>query len=363
MEEPILSQHNHRYVVFPIQYPKLWEMYKKAVDSFWRPEEIDLRADLLQWETVLTKAERKLVSRILAFFATADGIVAENLVERFCRDVAIPEAKFFYCFQLVIENIHAETYSMLLESLIVDSEERRALLDAATEVPTIAAKNAWAVKWIENSIADFATRLAAFVAVEGLFFSSSFAYIFFLKSQGKMNALGFSNELICRDEGMHTAFASLLFQHLHNRPPMQVIHEMFKEAVEIEIQFASEALSSPVPGMTILEMSQYIRFSADQLLKTLGYEALYGDSNPFEFMAMMSLPGRVNFFEKQNSDYRLPRMEVSDVRTGLWSEDAFCAGYSKENVGRRRSEIRSEDEGKSGSHPDTAFPIQSLFNQ
>ncbi|KAF6758160.1 ferritin-like superfamily [Ephemerocybe angulata] len=318
MEEPILSIANHRYVVYPIQYPALWEMYKKSVDSFWRPEEIDLRVDLVHWEKLLTEPERNLVARILAFFATADGIVAENLVERFCRDVTIPEAKFFYGFQLAMENIHAETYSMLLENLIVDSEKRKALLEAATTVPTIAAKNAWALKWIENSVVSFATRLAAFVAVEGLFFSSSFAYIFFLKSQGKMNGLGFSNELIARDEGMHTAFASLLFSHLHFRPPSDLVHEMFKEAVDIEIRFAADALSGPIPGMTIHEMAEFIRFSADQLLRTLGYDPIYGDRNPFMFMTMISLPGRANFFEKQNSDYRLPRVDATAVRTGQW---------------------------------------------
>ncbi|KAF6742125.1 ferritin-like superfamily [Ephemerocybe angulata] len=273
-------------------------------------------------------------------FATADGIVAENLVERFCRDVAIPEAKFF-----------------TVSSWLSKTSMRRRILcysKASSLILRASGLTRCSDRGSDHSGQDaLATRLAAFVAVEA-FLLIEFRIYFFLKSQGKMNALGFSNELICRDEGIaHCVCVALIPAPAYNRPPMQVIHEMFKEAVEIEIQLC-------------IQMSQYIRFSADQLLKTLGYEALYGDSNPhrqFEFMAMMSLPGRVNFFEKQNSDYRLPRMEVSDVRTGLWSEDAFCAGYSKENVGRRRSEIRSEDEGKSGSHPDTAFPIQSLFNQ
>ena len=302
--------------------PQIWQMYKKAEASFWTAEEIDLSKDLHDWNNRLNKDEQYFVSHVLAFFAASDGIVNENLVERFSGEVQIPEARCFYGFQIMMENIHSETYSLLIDTYIKEPKQRTYLFDAidtsecirtrpsrvncqlTLAVPCIRKKADWALKWINDKNSTFASRLVAFAAVEGIFFSGSFAAIFWLKKRGLMPGLTFSNELISRDEGMHTDFACLLFSHLKKRPSKQAVQEIITEAVTIEQEFLTESLPCALLGMNSNLMKQYIEFVADRLLLALGNTKVYNSTNPFDFMENISLAGKTNFFEKRVGDYQ-----------------------------------------------------------
>lgn len=303
-EEPLLKENGNRFVLFPIKYHEIWQMYKKAEASFWTAEEIDLGKDMTDWENKLNDDERYFIKHVLAFFAASDGIVNENLVERFSGEVQIPEAKCFYGFQIMMENIHSETYSLLIDTYIKDTKEANHLFNAMEEIPCIKKKADWALKWISDNNSTFAERLIAFAAVEGIFFSGSFASIFWLKKRGLMPGLTFSNELISRDEGMHTDFACLLFSHLINRPDKKVVEKVITEAVHIEKEFLTDALPVALLGMNSKLMCQYIEFVADRLLVALGNEKIYKATNPFDFMENISLNGKTNFFEKRVSDYQ-----------------------------------------------------------
>ncbi|ANB15447.1 ribonucleotide-diphosphate reductase subunit RNR2 [Sugiyamaella lignohabitans] len=303
-DEPLLQENPNRFVLFPIKYHEIWQMYKQAEASFWTAEEIDLGKDISDWEHRLNDDERFFISRVLAFFAASDGIVNENLVERFSGEVQIPEAKCFYGFQIMMENIHAETYSLLIDTYIKDAKEANFLFHAIDNIPCIKKKADWALRWIADDQSTFAERLVAFAAVEGIFFSGSFASIFWLKKRGLMPGLTFSNELISRDEGMHTDFACLLFGHLVNRPKKSVIEKIITEAVIIEKEFLTDALPCSLLGMNAKLMCQYIEFVADRLLLSLGNSKVYNATNPFDFMENISLSGKTNFFEKRVSDYQ-----------------------------------------------------------
>ena len=278
-------------------------MYKKAEASFWTAEEIDLSKDTHDWNNRLNDDERHFISHVLAFFAASDGIVNENLIERFSNEVQAAEARCFYGFQIMMENIHSETYSLLIDSYIKDPAQREYLFDAIETVPCVKRKAEWALRWISDKRSSFGERLVAFAAVEGIFFSGSFASIFWLKKRGLMPGLTFSNELISRDEGMHTDFACLLFSHLQRRPHPDTVERIIKEAVAIEQEFLTDALPCKLIGMNADLMCQYIEFVADRLLVSLGNEKYYNKSNPFDFMDMISLQGKTNFFEKRVSDY------------------------------------------------------------
>ncbi|CAO3680658.1 hypothetical protein G6F70_003476 [Rhizopus microsporus] len=302
-QEEILRENTRRFCLFPIKYHEIWQFYKKAEASFWTAEEIDLSKDLHDWENKMTENERFFISRVLAFFAGSDGIVNENLVQNFCDEVKIPEAKCFYGFQIMIENIHAETYSLLIDTYIKDNQEKEMLFSAIDTIPCIKRKADWAFKWISSN-GSFAERLVAFAAVEGIFFSGSFASIFWLKKRGLMPGLTFSNELICRDEGLHTDFACLLFTHLRKRPSQERVKDIILEAVSIEQEFLTDALPVALIGMNSALMCQYIEFVADRLMVALGFDKIYMATNPFDFMDMISLQGKTNFFEKRVSDYQ-----------------------------------------------------------
>ncbi|KAL4074118.1 ribonucleotide reductase [Scleroderma yunnanense] len=302
-EEPLLKDSRRRFVLFPIQYHEIWQMYKKAEASFWTAEEMDLSKDLNDWNNRLNDNERHFVSHVLAFFAASDGIVNENLVERFSNEVQVAEARCFYGFQIMMENIHSETYSLLIDTYIKDAAEREYLFDAIETIPCVKRKAEWALRWISDQRSTFAERLVAFAAVEGIFFSGSFAAIFWLKKRGLMPGLTFSNELISRDEGMHTDFACLLFSHLKRRPHPDTVEHVITEAVKIEQEFLTDALPVGLIGMNATLMCQYIEFVADRLLVSLGNDKVYNVTNPFDFMDMISLQGKTNFFEKRVSDY------------------------------------------------------------
>ncbi|KAK2646896.1 hypothetical protein Ddye_022091 [Dipteronia dyeriana] len=301
-EEPILMEQNERFCMFPIRYKQVWEMYKKAQASFWTAEEVDLSQDVQQWER-LSDSERHFISHVLAFFAASDGIVLENLAARFINDIQIPEARAFYGFQIAMENIHSEMYSLLLETYIKDSKEKHRLFNAIENIPCVASKAKWAFEWI-NSSTSFAERLVAFACVEGIFFSGSFCAIFWLKKRGLMPGLTFSNELISRDEGLHCDFACLLYSLLRKQLPWEKVHHIVHEAVEIETQFVCESLPCALIGMNASLMSQYIKFVADHLLVTLGCQKKYNVENPFDWMEFISLQGKTNFFERRVGDYQ-----------------------------------------------------------
>lgn len=303
--EPICQQDDHgsRFSLFPIEHPDLWGMYKQHVASFWTADEIDLSADLTDWQERLTDAERHFVSMVLAFFAGADGIVVENLAERFCREVTIPEARCFYSFQMAMESIHQETYCLLIDTYISNPKDRDILFSAHTSVPSVRRKAKWAQRYI-GSDAGFAERLVAFAAVEGIFFSGSFCAIFWLKKRGLMPGLTFSNELISRDEGLHCSFACQLYSKLQQKLPERRIHDLIREAVDIEKGFVCDALPVSLIGMNASMMAQYIEFVADRLLLDLGYRPLFGSKNPFDWMDMISLEGKTNFFEKRVGEYQ-----------------------------------------------------------
>ncbi len=300
--EPLLTENKNRFVLFPIQHDDIWQMYKQAEASFWTAEEIDLSPDLADWEK-LNDGERHFVSHVLAFFAASDGIVNENLAINFLSEVQYPEAKCFYGFQVMMENIHSETYSLLIDTYVRDSREKNKLFNALETVPCVAKKGEWALKWINSE--TFVERLIAFAAVEGIFFSGSFCSIFWLKKRGLMPGLSFSNELISRDEGLHCEFACLLYtQHIKNKLPQERVYEIILDAVRIEKEFITEALPVALIGMNAGLMTQYIEFVADFWLQRLGYEKYYNTPNPFDFMTTISLQGKTNFFEKRVAEYQ-----------------------------------------------------------
>lgn len=300
--EPLLTNDPNRFVIFPIKHADIWEYYKKAEASFWTAEEIDLSADLKDWEK-LNDGERHFVSHILAFFAASDGIVNENLAENFVSEVQYAEAKFFYGFQIMMENIHSETYSLLIDTYIKDNVEKDHLFRALETVDCVKKKGDWAMKWIESD--SFVERLLAFAAVEGIFFSGSFCSIFWLKKRGLMPGLTFSNELISRDEGLHCDFACHLYvKHINNKLPQERVYDIITNAVEIEQEFVSDSLPVDLIGMNARLMSQYIEFVADRLLVSLGCDKYYNAENPFDFMEMISLQGKTNFFEKRVAEYQ-----------------------------------------------------------
>lgn len=302
MTEPILVENKDRFVLFPIKHKNIWEMYKKAEASFWTAEEIDLSADMTDWEAKLNADERHFVKHVLAFFAASDGIVNENLAVNFMNEVQYPEARCFYGFQIMMENIHSETYSLLIDTYIKDPIDKDYLFNALENMPCVSKKGEWALRWIDNG--SFAERLVAFAAVEGIFFSGSFCSIFWLKKRGLMPGLTFSNELISRDEGLHCDFACLLYKELQNKLPEAQVHAIITNAVEIEKEFVSDALPVKLIGMNADLMCQYIEFVADRLLQSLGYSKVYNATNPFDFMEMISLQGKTNFFEKRVAEYQ-----------------------------------------------------------
>ena len=302
MSEILLDDNPNRFVIFPIKYNELWDMYKKQVALFWTVEEIDLERDHNDWHK-LNDNERHFIKYVLAFFAASDGIVLENLGTRFMREVQLPEAKSFYGFQIAMENIHSEMYSLLIDTYIKDNTEKTYLLDAIHTIPCVQSKAHWALKWIVDGESNFAKRLVAFAAIEGIFFSGSFCAIFWLKERGLMPGLCTSNEFISRDEGLHTEFAVLLYSMLAHKLTEKDIHELIAEAVKIECEFITEAIPCNLIGMNMELMIEYIKFVADRLLKQLGYTKIYNTTNPFPFMDRISVEGKTNFFEKRVSEY------------------------------------------------------------
>lgn len=300
--EPILQENKDRFVLFPIKHNDIWEMYKKAEASFWTAEEIDLSSDQTDWTAKLNDDERHFIKHVLAFFAASDGIVNENLAVNFMNEVQYPEARCFYGYQIMIENIHSETYSLLIDTYIKEPNEKDKLFHAIETIPAVKHKAEWALKWIENG--GFAERLIAFAAVEGIFFSGSFCSIFWLKKRGLMPGLTFSNELISRDEGLHCDFACLLYSQLVNQLPKEKVSEIITDAVSIEKEFVTESLPVRLIGMNADMMCQYIEFVADRLLLALGCSKVYNATNPFDFMELISLQGKTNFFEKRVAEYQ-----------------------------------------------------------
>ena len=319
-KEVLLTENPNRFVMFPLSDQDIWKMYKKMMDCFWRAEEIDLSKDPSHWET-LKDDEKHFIKMILAFFAASDGIVLENLGERFLCEVQLPEARAAYGFQLMMESIHSEVYSLLIDTLIKDETEKTKLFKAIDNFPCIKKKADWSIKWINDNRSGFATRLVAFACVEGIFFSGAFCSIYWLKKRGIMPGLTFSNELISRDEGMHTDYAVLLFNTLNKKPKKSKIIEIIKEAVEIEKEFITEALPCKLIGMNQKLMKQYIEFVADRLIVQLGYNKIYESNNPFDFMEMISLEGKTNFFEKRVGDYSLSSGQKTDEAFKL--DDCF----------------------------------------
>jgi len=312
--EDFLIPDENRFVMFPIKHNDVWEMYKKQVDCFWRAEEIDLSKDLSDW-VKLSKDERYFISMVLAFFAASDGIVTENLAIRFMKDVQAAEMRAFYGFQIAMENIHSHTYSLLIDTYISDPTEKDQLFRAIEHFPCIRKKADWACHWIENR-SSYATRLVAFACVEGIFFSSSFASIYWLKKRGLMPGLTFSNELISRDEALHCEFAILIYSKLLKKLPMKQVHKIIKEAVDIETEFITEAIPCKLIGMNTTLMKQYIEFCADRLSLQLGYDKIYETNNPFDFMELISVQSKQNFFERtRNPEYAMANKDMKDAFT------------------------------------------------
>ncbi|MDB2697928.1 ribonucleotide-diphosphate reductase subunit beta [Crocinitomicaceae bacterium] len=320
--EPILEENKDRFVLFPIKHDDIWSFYKKAEASFWTAEEIDLSPDLIDWENKLTEDERYFVKHVLAFFAASDGIVNENLAENFVAEVQYTEAKFFYGFQIAMENIHSETYSLLIDTYIKNTEDKRGLFNAIETMECVKKKADWALRWIDEG--SFAERLIAFAAVEGIFFSGSFCSIFWLKKRGLMPGLAFSNELISRDEGLHCDFACLLYNnHLVNKLPEEQVRSIILDAVEIEKEFILEALPVRLIGMNSDLMSQYIEFVADRLLSELGCKKEYNSTNPFDFMDMISIQGKTNFFEKRVAEYQKAGVMAGNDKQSFSMDEEF----------------------------------------
>lgn len=308
-DDPLLNESEDRYVMFPIQDDAIWKMYKKQVDCFWRAEEVDLSKDLMDWAK-LNNDEKHFLSMVLAFFAASDGIVLENLAVRFMTDIQLSEARAFYGFQIAMENIHSEMYSILIDTFIQDSEQRTKLFQATQNFPCIGEKAKWAQKWMQDKESNFATRLIAFACVEGIFFSSSFASIYWIKKRGLLPGLTFSNELISRDEALHTEFAILVYSKLQQKLPEAQVHSIIKESVEIEKHFITESLPCRLIGMNAKLMKEYIEFVGDRLAVQLGCSKIYNSANPFDFMELISVDTKVNFFERTNSAYALANKEI-----------------------------------------------------
>jgi len=315
--EPLLKEDTNRYVMFPIQNKSIWDMYKKSVDCFWRPEEIDLSKDKTSWDT-LSDEEQYFISMILAFFAASDGIVLENLGTRFMGEVQLSEARAFYGFQIMMENIHSEVYSLLIDTYISDNIQKKKLFNAIDNFPCIKAKSDWSIKWINDDCSSFATRLVAFACVEGIFFSGSFCSIFWLKKRGLMPGLSFSNELISRDEALHTEFAVLLYNQLETKMHNDELVSIIKESVDIEKEFITSALPCRLIGMNSVNMSKYIEFVADRLIVQLGGVKIYNTQNPFDWMELISIEGKTNFFEKRVGEYALANKTI-DKDIGLFN--------------------------------------------
>ncbi|KAL3283592.1 hypothetical protein HHI36_006730 [Cryptolaemus montrouzieri] len=319
--EPLLRDNPKRFVIFPIEYPQIWAKYKEAEASFWTTEEVDLSKDLDDWAK-LTPNEKHFISHVLAFFAASDGIVNENLVERFSQEVQVTEARFFYGFQIAIENVHSEMYSTLIETYISDRSEKDFLFNAIENLPCVKKKADWALRWINDKNASFGERIIAFAAVEGIFFSGSFASIFWLK-KGLMPGLTFSNELISRDEGLHCDFACLVFSLLVQKPSKQRVTMIIRDAVKIEQEFLSDALPVSLIGMNCGLMCQYIEFVADRLLGELGCDKVYHQTNPFEFMTNISTDGKTNFFEKKVGEYQKIGVAANGEDAGFTTDADF----------------------------------------
>lgn len=317
VEEPILKDNPDRFVLFPIEHEDIWQMYKTQQAMIWTAEELDLASDMVDWNDKLNDNERFFIKHVLAFFAASDGIVNENLAENFLSEVQYTEAKFFYGFQVMMENVHSETYSLLIDTYIKDSKEKDYLFNAIETFPPVKTKAEWALRWIDNG--SYAERLIAFAAVEGIFFSGSFCSIFWLKKRGLMPGLTFSNELISRDEGLHCDFACMLYNnHLVNQLPKEQVRDIIISAVDIEKEFVTESLPVRLIGMNSDLMNQYIEFVADRLLLELECEKVYNATNPFDFMDMINLQGKTNFFEKRVGEY-----QKAGVKNGAGENNAF----------------------------------------
>jgi ribonucleotide reductase beta subunit family protein with ferritin-like domain len=341
-EEPLLRPNPRRFVLFPLEYPQIWEMYKKAQASFWTAEEIDLSQDVTDWENKLTADEKHFISHVLAFFAASDGIVNENLASRFSTEVQIPEVRMFYGFQIAMENIHSETYSLLIDTYIKDPNDRHYLFNAIDTIPCVKKKAAWAMRWINDS-ESFAERLIAFAAVEGIFFSGSFCAVKFFTKRGLMPGLGFSNGLIIKDEGMHCDFACLLYVTLKRPLPQKVVHHIIADAVDCEKEFICEALPVGLIGMNAALMSQYIEYCADRLLIALDVEPLYNAQNPFDWMELISLQGKSNMFERQISEYSLGSMMLNRRTPIRTSTSNITKSGEVEKPGQKESITNSRE--------------------
>lgn len=315
-DDPVLSENTNRFVLFPIQDSVAWEFYKKAQASNWSAEEIDLASDVPQWDNVLNDNERHFIKHVLAFFAASDGIVIENIAAQFLNEVKLPEARAFYSFQLAIETVHSETYSLLIDTYVRDEAEKLRILRAVETIPVVQQKADWALKYINNDL-PFSTRLVAFAAVEGIFFSGSFCAIFWLKKRNLLHGLTFSNELISRDEGLHCDFACYLFNRLtHNHTTEDMVYAIIRDAVDIEKQFVTDALPVNLIGMNAMLMTQYIEFVADRLLVALGFERFYHTKNPFDWMELISLQGKTNFFERRVGEYKKANVNIGAATDG-----------------------------------------------
>ena len=301
-DEILLKKNKNRFVLFPIKYNDIYEEYKKAESTFWTINEIDLSKDINDWDK-LNNNEKYFIKNIIGFFAGSDGIIIENLALRFLNEIEIPEARSFYSYQIFNENIHSETYSLLIDTYIKDNEEKNKIFNSIENIPCIAKKASWAYKWIQNNEVNFATRLIAFAIVEGIFFSGSFCAIYWLKKRGLMPGLTFSNELISKDEGMHCHFACLLYSYIKNKLKKEIVYEIFKEAVEIEKEFITDSIPCNMIGMNSIMMKQYIEFVSDRLLVQLGYSKIWNTENPFDFMELISLRPKSNFFELRVGEY------------------------------------------------------------
>lgn len=314
--EPLLTETKNRHVMFPVEYPDIFEMYKKHVSTFWTADELNFQQDLIDLEK-LTANEKYFINHVLAFFAASDGIVSENLGQRFSNDVPKAEVRAFYAFQNAMEQIHSESYSLLIDSYVKDPIEKDNLFNAVTKFPAIKHKSEWCLKWISDTFAPFSQRLVAFAIVEGVFFSASFCAIFWMRERGLLPGLSFANQLISRDEGLHTQFACLLYSKLNNKLDQDTIHQMFKEAVDIEMHFITESIPCAMIGMNSDLMKEYIKFIADYTIMMLGYKPLYNSQNPFAFMEFASLEGKTNFFEKRVSEYSKAVVSTDDFKVDI----------------------------------------------
>jgi ribonucleoside-diphosphate reductase subunit M2 len=314
--EPLLTETKSRHVMFPVEYPDVWDMYKRASSSYWVADELNFQQDLVDL-TRLNENEKYFINHVLAFFAASDGIVSENLSERFSKDVPKPEVRAFYAFQNAMEQVHSESYSLLIDTYVKDAREKEALFNAVNHFPAIREKADWALKWIGDQTAPFSQRLIAFAIVEGVFFSASFCAIFWLRERGFLPGLSFANQLISRDEALHTEFACLLYSKLHNRLEEGTVHAMFREAVDIEMKFITESIPCAMIGMNEELMKDYIKFVADRIVRMLGYGPIYMGKNPFDFMEFAALEGKTNFFEKRVAEYSRAGVGVSAIPDSL----------------------------------------------